>query len=507
MSNLEITSRQNTAFDVPSEVFQRVLALSEPVNYRKGEAVISGGMHPRSVYYVEKGAVEVSYTARNTDIVVALIGEGELFGEIGFFDGASRVRDVRVTRDSIVRTWDREELRKVERKDPVLYGIFITILARSICAKFRRVLEEREPLTAYAASLSAGKRSFQESRPLPNRFFQTSQWRFINSMVESVKAGFFDLSYELQKETAGEVSDDQRARCHTILQTLNDRLQECLVLIDDPQIAEYAWGFIFKEMFPYFMRSRFAERAYYKPKGYAGDFLMMEMIYRNEPDGDGKIGGLIDEWCLNTAAARAVRGRRQLLADLLEKRCTALLKDKKEVRILNLGCGSNRELFDFLARCDGTDRIEAICVDADAEALDYTNRFVNASRHGASIKFMQDNVVKWALGRVRHDFGPMDIIYSAGLTDYLDRRLFQTLATRCHEHLKPGGVFIVGNFNTNNPNRAFMDHLLQWKLIYRDEFDIRDTLAGTPFGTNVEVLAETQKLDLFGVASRPGGSA
>lgn len=507
MGEMEFTPRQNISFDAPVEGFEQILALSESVSYRKGEMVITGGMHSASVYYVEKGAVEVSYSSGNTDIVVALIGEGELFGEIGFFDGVSRVRNLRVTRDSTIRKWEREQLRKIEHQNPVLYGRFLTILARSICAKFRRVLEEREPLTAYAASLSTGRRTFQESRPLPDRFFQTSQWRFINSMVESVKAGFFDVSYELQKETAEEVSEEQRARCRAILQRLNDRLQECLALIDDPRMEEYAWGFIFKELFPYFMRSRFAERAYYKPKGYAGDFLMMEMIYRNQPDGDGKIGGLVDEWCLDTAAARAVRGRRKLLASLLEKQCSTLLANDKDVRILNLGCGSNRELFDFLARCNATDRIEAVCMDADAEALDYTNRCVNVFRHRSSIRFMQDNVVKWALGRVRHNFGLMDIIYSAGLTDYLDRRLFQALASRCFEHLKPGGVFIAGNFGPNNPNRAFMDHLLQWKLIYRDEAEIRDTLAATPFGTNVEILAETQQINLFAVSSRPSEPA
>jgi hypothetical protein len=33
---------------------------------------------------------------------------------------------------------------------------------------------------------------------------------------------------------------------------------------------------------------------------------------------------------------------------------------------------------------------------------------------------MNENLIKWALGKIDRDFGFHDIIYSAGLTDYLN---------------------------------------------------------------------------------------
>jgi len=141
-------------------------------------------------------------------------------------------------------------------------------------------------------------------------------------------------------------------------------------------------------------------------------------------------------------------------------------------------------------------------VDADTEALEYTNRHVNVVPHRAAVRFMQDNVVKWALGRVRHNLGQMDIIYSAGLTDYLDRKLLQALVKRSYEHLKPGGVFVVGNFGQNNPNRAMMEHLLQWNLVHRSEADLRDIFFHTPFGKNIDVLSESEGINLFAVARK-----
>ena len=59
-----------------------------------------------------------------------------------------------------------------------------------------------------------------------------------------------------------------------MLAQLNGSLSEFGRLMAGSGYEEVMWGYVFKEIFPYFMRSRFAERAYFKPKGYAGDFLM-----------------------------------------------------------------------------------------------------------------------------------------------------------------------------------------------------------------------------------------
>ncbi len=501
----EFASRVSIS-DVSSVDFQEISTISRSIAFKKGDTVMDRGMQPLSVYFVERGAVEVSYMTGETRIVVALIGEGELFGETAFFDGVSRVRTVKATEASVLRVWERDVVESIREDKPALYGKFIHWVAQSICVKFRRVLEEREPLTAYAASLSTGRRTFMESRQLPENFTQSEHWSTVSRMVEQFKSAFFDLTYELQRDTSEEVAPVRRERCHELLSTFNEKLQEFRDMMGDSPMAEYFWGFIFKEIFPYFMRSRFAERAFYKPKGYAGDFLMMEMIYRNIPEGDGKIGRLIDEWCLKTSAAEAVRKRRELLCTLLGTWCQRLLKPDRPVRILNLACGSNRELFDFLGSFPATERVEALCVDADSEALEFTNREVNVFPHRAVIRLMQDNVVKWALGRVRHSFGPMDIIYSSGLTDYLDRRLFEALITRCYEHLSKGGVLIVGNFGDHNPNRAFMDHLLQWKLIHRQGTELKRIFSATPFGKNANIISEATRVNLFAVATREEGN-
>jgi extracellular factor (EF) 3-hydroxypalmitic acid methyl ester biosynthesis protein len=108
------------------------------------------------------------------------------------------------------------------------------------------------------------------------------------------------------------------------------------------------------------------------------------------------------------------------------------------------------------------------------------------------------------LGRTRHNFRLQDIIYSAGLTDYLDDRVFAALINRCYDHLNPGGTLIMGNFGTGNPNRAFLDQILQWRLTHRTERNLLDIFSGTPFGSNVEIETEENGINLFAVATKEG---
>ena len=483
-------------------VISNVLPFSHGVQYKKGEKVTVKGQQSRYLYYVQKGGVEVSYTIRGTNIVVALMGPGEFFGEIGFFDKIARVRDIRATANTIIRIFDDNALQRIQLNAPILYGDFLDLLIRNVCTRFRRILSDREPLTAYAASLSQGKHSFEKSLPIPEHFLRTSEWRFTNRVVEEFKAGFFDLSLQLQKGVIKGIPHILQKKCDKLLDGFSDRLQEVLNRLDRHETSDRLWGFLFKEIFPYFMLSHFAKRAYFKPNGYAGDFGMMEMIYQNQPDGDSKLGILVDRWCLNTKAARAVRGRRELLSRQIELKCHTRLDRQSPIRIMNLAGGSNRELFDFLSHCDYSNKIEATCVDADPDALEFTASHIDIFPHQATIRLMNDNVITWALGRVQNKYGLQDIIYTAGLTDYLNRRLFLKLLTRCYEHLIPGGVLIVSNFSPDNPNRAFMDHVLHWKLIYRDRQELISLFSNSPFARNIDISAEAQGINLFVIAKK-----
>ena len=168
------TETETDSLDRPLDVatIRAVLPFAEPFFCRANENVLRHGSESRCFFYVERGTVEVSYSEQGTKILVSLIGAGNFFGEIGFFDGTSRVRDIRAPEEAVILRFDPETLSRIEKERPSLYGQFLTVIIRKVCTKFRGILEEQAPLNAYGASLAAGRRSFSMPKALPEQFFQ-----------------------------------------------------------------------------------------------------------------------------------------------------------------------------------------------------------------------------------------------------------------------------------------------------------------------------------------------
>jgi len=482
------------------ELIAEVLSFSPKKHFAPGDPVLSPETKSEVFYYVESGTVEVSYTgARQTKITVALIGAGEFFGEIGFFDQGSRVRTIVASEDADIAIFTQEVMETIREQQPDLYIDFLLYLTRKICTKFRRLSGESSPIAAYADSI-ADRRSckYTGAKPLPPSLLRSELWQNVHEQVERISMEFFNMSLLVHDGSNDSINEQLKQQCMKVLTDFVDAVPLLDKQIAGNRYEDIFWGYIFKEVYPYFMRSHYAERSYHKPKGYAGDFLMIEHVYQNVGQGDGKFGELIDTFCLNRPASRAIRGRRRLLADQLARLTAPLAQQGNQISIMNLACGPNRELFDFLSHCEYGSLIKALCVDIDTEALEYTNKNVDTFFHGADIKLMQENVIKWSLGRVKHRIEQQDIIYSAGLCDYLDDRLFKKLITRCYHHLKPGGTLILGNFDSHK-DAVFMDRILRWELIYRNPDQLADLFTDTPFGT-ATILSEEEQVNLFALA-------
>jgi hypothetical protein len=483
-------------------IFREVLPYSTLLLLKKGERIEIREEAPKAFYYVASGAMEVSYTTGDTKIVVASIGDGKILGEIGFFDGGSRVRDLRASEESRISMFSKDGLERLRKDDPELYARFIIVITQSICVKFRRIMGEREPLKAYAASLSTGAQCFVESRVLPRDFFQTREGSRSNAIVEELKAEMFDLSVKLQQDFQEEIPAGITTRFNRVMDSFFDAIGEFDLTLKGSPVEDEVWGYIFKETFPFFMRSSLTERAYFKPNGYAGDFKMIDMMYQNRPSGSGKIGRLVDAWLLNRPPCMAVRGRRKFIAERLENMSRGIVLQKNRVCIMNLACGPSLELFDFIHRFEHDSQVHAICLDIDPEALQYTGEKSRSFVHKATISYLKDNLIKWALGTSSHEIEFQDIIYSGGLFDYLDDDLFIQLANRCYDQLNPGGRLMVGNFRPN-PDKVFMDRLLEWRLVYRDVETLYSLFSKTRFGSDVEVLTEEEAgIQLFAIGTK-----
>ncbi len=92
-----------------------------------------------------------------------------------------------------------------------------------------------------------------------------------------------------------------------------------------------------------------------------------------------------------------------------------------------------------------------------------------------------------------------DLIWSAGLFDYFDDKLFAALLRRFRNYLKSGGEIVVGNFNQDhNPSRAYMEILGNWFLHHRTEQQLIDLAQKADFEHwQLSVNREPENVNLF----------
>ena len=116
---------------------------------------------------------------------------------------------------------------------------------------------------------------------------------------------------------------------------------------------------------------------------------------------------------------------------------------------------------------------EFVALDADAESL-----AVVESRGYPNVR-----VVHEGIGRLlaRPDrWGKFDLIYSAGLYDYLEKPLALRLTRTLFEQLAPGGQLVFTNFLNGVADAGYMETFMGWELILRDLVDISDLATDVP---------------------------
>jgi extracellular factor (EF) 3-hydroxypalmitic acid methyl ester biosynthesis protein len=288
------------------------------------------------------------------------------------------------------------------------------------------------------------------------------------------------------------------AACGALVATLRDAVRR------EPHRQERIGAYALRETYAVLTRSANIDRWFAKPRGYAGDYYTIELMYRAQPEGDGRLGRFVDRWALDIPAVCAVRNRRRLLARAIRDVTDAAAGGP--ARITSLASGPAREIFDVLTAADAP-AIQATCIDIDAEAIAYGADRARSLGVADRVVFAQDNVLRLSRGRGRTALPPQHLIYSVGLIDYLADEHVVRLLDWMHEQLLPGGTAILGNFDVGNPDRAFMDHLPDWRLIHRTADDLRALFARSRFGDSpVDVRAEEERVNLFAFCARRGAT-
>ena len=472
---------------ITDEDHRLLLERAQHMSFGRGEVIIAEGSRRQAIYLLQQGFVRVERAHLGQGIAVARRGPGEVFGEMAFVEGDSASASVIADEDVQVAVIDGADIQALLASVPGLATRFYQSLALTLSQRLRELTVSLPPLIVEDVP--------QVTRFATERSGRPGHANLPPSLVDAVEA-FKTVMLETDRglkdrKLAEDAAQSQVGQaCGSLETALREHIQR------DGHLEGAIGTFVFRETFPFFMLSRFTDRAFSKPRGYAGDYATIEMIYQDTAAGDGRLGPLIDRWTLELPAAQAVKNRRSLLAKAIRD-VAASWPAAEPIRVTSLASGPAREFFDVLTAPDAPNVI-ATCVDIDHEALAYASGIAQQVGLIGHFTFAQDNVVRLTQGRGHTALGPQALIYSVGLTDYLQDSFVVNLIDWAHEMLLPGGTLIVGNVVPSNPTRAFMDHILEWVLIHRSEEELRDLFARSRFGcAPLTFRTEPSGVDLF----------
>lgn len=260
-----------------------------------------------------------------------------------------------------------------------------------------------------------------------------------------------------------------------------------------------------RQLHPLVLCSPFVYRTFQKPLGYAGDYEMVNMILRDPHEGATLFAKLVNVVFLQNPPALAHRNRITHLHQRLSEETRRAQAGGRRCRILNLGCGPAMEVQQFLADDPLSDVADFTLLDFNEETLDYAQENILRLRdqHGrrTGIVFRTKSINQLLKEASRPDTiaqrGHYDLVYCAGLFDYVSDRVCRRLTELFYELLAPGGLLLVTNVNDSKPFRESMDFLLEWHLIYRDQAAMRRLIPSNAVNCRTEVLADPTGVNLY----------
>ncbi|HEY6168551.1 MAG TPA: class I SAM-dependent methyltransferase [Verrucomicrobiae bacterium] len=289
--------------------------------------------------------------------------------------------------------------------------------------------------------------------------------------TEQIELGLASLPKSGQQETVQQVVQELIQPVTPCLNTLFEKFELAAANISEDRKAAHA-VYAKRQLHPLVMSSPFMHRIFRKPLGYPGDYEMVNMILRNPIEGSSVFAKVLNAWFLSQGPAEAHRNRiKYLTRRFIEESASARARNGG-LKIFNLGCGPAREVANFMAESELSHSAEFTLLDFNDETLTYTNGALSKARAQHSrrtkIEFQKKSVAQVLKASRRAPDSRYDVIYCAGLFDYLSDRICKQLMNSFHDMLAPGGLLVATNVDVFNPIKSIMGYIFEWHLIYRD---------------------------------------
>jgi extracellular factor (EF) 3-hydroxypalmitic acid methyl ester biosynthesis protein len=320
------------------------------------------------------------------------------------------------------------------------------------------------------------------------------EWERIHSILPEYKVVLADMQnyfvdlrrwleqveFGIRSSPEGESLQIEREVIHELVPSVLPSINSLFSRFEDvadkviPELLPFHRTYAKRQLHPLVLCSPFAYRTYHKPLGYAGDYEMVNMILRDPLEGSSLFAKSVNLWFLTQAPATAHRNRIQYLTKRLLEETRRRQSLRRTMRIFDLGCGPAWEVQQFLSQDAVSNHASFSLLDFNDETLEHAGTVLEDLKRKfgriTKIDLMKKSVHQFLKeeGKPLPDRPRYDLIYCAGIFDYLSDRICKRLMNIFYSMLEPGGLLIGTNVDTSNPSRNGMEYLLEWHLTYRN---------------------------------------
>jgi extracellular factor (EF) 3-hydroxypalmitic acid methyl ester biosynthesis protein len=289
------------------------------------------------------------------------------------------------------------------------------------------------------------------------------------------------------------------------LGSLFERFEQVITKIDRSFMASHS-SYAKSLLHPLVLSSPFMRRTFEKPLGYAGDYEMVNMMTRNPYEGNSLFAKFLNAFFLNTPPVVAHRNRIDLLVQRLEAE-TRRNAAKNCIKIFNLGCGPALEIQRYLPLSPLSKKVEFTLLDFNNETVEYTQRILNEIKNkhqcGGAIHLIKKSVMQLLKDSSQFRNNSFDLVYCAGLFDYLPDTICERLVQKFYDLTMPGGLVLVSNVHVNNPSRGWMEYVVDWNLVYRNTEQMQAILPKDIPKEFFNILVEPTGVNIFVEIRKP----
>jgi len=273
----------------------------------------------------------------------------------------------------------------------------------------------------------------------------------------------------------------------------------------DPREVPAHAAYAKRQLHPLVLCAPFMYRTFKKPLGYAGDYEMVNMMVRDPLEGATAFAKVLNAFFLNTPPVVAHRNRIMRLKGMLVEELLRCAGGGSRVRLLDIGCGPACEIAEIVKTSPLSSSADITLLDFNQETLDYAGAQLTAlikqNHRSTRVRLLRRSVTqllkdaaKINLGLAREQY---EVVYCAGLFDYMPDAVCREILSLAYKMLAPGGLLLATNVDACNPSRGWMELVVDWHLIYRTAKEFRKLVPAIADPESCRIYSEESAVNVF----------